>query len=102
MSGTKKMYADFNGLFQGGTVLCLSHGDTSTDETGATVILCSGMHLTAYMDDLDDAGNRDDLIASGVVEQAPEWLRKHGSKWILAIDENGVRHQSEIQEEPAS
>lgn len=101
MTGDKRVWADFNGLFQDETVLCLSHGDTSTDETGATVILSRGLRVTAYMEDLDDAGNRDDLIASGVVEPAPEWLQSHGSKWILVIDKNGVRHESEIQKESA-
>jgi hypothetical protein len=101
MTGVRRVWADFNGLFQGETILCLSHSDTATDETGATVILHGGMRLTAFMEDLDDAGNRDDLIASGVVEMPPEWLRRHGSKWILMIDEKGVRHQSEIQEESA-
>jgi hypothetical protein len=97
LSETKplKVWADFNGLFS--ELLCLSHGDTSTDENGAKVQLQAGMKITAYMEDLDEQGNRDDLIASGTVERSPEWLRCKGSRWVLRMDENGVRHESDIR-----
>ena len=61
-----------------------------------------GLHLTAYMEDADENGNPDNLIASGIVEPSPEWLRSHGSKWILIIDEAGVRHESELRNTPQS
>jgi hypothetical protein len=89
-----KVLADFNGLF--GDVLCLSHKDHSTDEAGNKVMLREGMLLTAYDQDADEKGQRDDLIASGVVEASPRNLACHGSKWVLRIDENGVRHQSDL------
>ena len=98
MATTKKVWADFNGLFKDGAVLCLSHRDTSVDEDGNTVTLHPGLHLTAYMDDADENGNPDNLIASGIVEPSPEWLRCRGSKWILVIDEAGVRHESELRD----
>jgi hypothetical protein len=93
----KRVWADFNGLFRGGEILCLSHKDTSIDEDGNTVKLYRGMRLTAFMEDEDDHGKRDDLVASGVVELPPEWLHCRGSKWILVIDENGVSHESELR-----
>ncbi|HWX55794.1 MAG TPA: hypothetical protein VN176_14495 [Verrucomicrobiae bacterium] len=93
-----RVHADFNGVFQDGRMLCLSHGDTSTDEDGNKVILCAGMLLTAFDEDTDEHGNRDNLIATGTVEPAPDWLRKHGSKWVLMTDENGVSHESDLQE----
>ncbi len=89
-----KVRADFNGLFGG--ILCLSHGDTCIDEAGAVLPLREGLTLTAYDEDADEHGNRDDLIASGKVEPAPAWLRCSGSKWVLLIDENGVRHESDV------
>jgi hypothetical protein len=89
-----RMRADFKGLF--GELLCLSHSESCPDEFGRPVLLCAGMRLTAYDEDLDDDRNRDDLIASGTVESAPSWLRCKGSRWVLKIDDNGVRHQSEI------
>jgi hypothetical protein len=54
------------------------------------------MLATAYDEDVDEHGNRDDLIASGIVEPSPKALRHRGSKWILRIDQNGVRHQSDL------
>lgn len=79
------VWADFNGLFGSG-VLCLSHHDTSKTASGTLVTLQSGMVLTAYMEDGDADGIRDDILASGVVEPSPEWLACRGSRWILRID----------------
>ncbi len=95
---TRRLWADFNGLF--GDILYLSHKDTCIDETGAEVQLHVGMVVTAYDEDLDEHGRRDDLIASGVVEPSPEALRCNGSKWVLRIDENGVRNESELRRGP--
>ena len=92
-----KVQADFNGLFQGWTVLCLSHSDTCVDETGAVVHLRAGMTLTAVDMDEDEHGVRDDLIATGIVEPSPDWLQCQGSKWVLMIDKNGVKHESELR-----
>jgi hypothetical protein len=89
------VYANFNGLF--GDILCLSHSDTCIDEHGETVQLRAGLNVIAFDEDLNDVGERDDLIATGIVARSPIWLRCRGSKWILKIDENGVRHESEIK-----
>ncbi|MDQ6787940.1 MAG: hypothetical protein M3033_14130 [Acidobacteriota bacterium] len=89
-----KIRADFNGLF--GEVLCLSHEDFSLTEDKIKVKLHEGMKITAFDEDLGDDGKRDDLIANGIVEPAPDWLKCDGSKWILRIDENGVYHQSDL------
>ena len=91
-----RLRADFNGLFRGGTVLCLSHGDTCPDENGEEVPLHAGMVVTAFEPD-SEGEVRDDLIATGTVEPAPEWLQCRGSRWILRIDENGVRHESDVK-----
>jgi hypothetical protein len=88
-----RVRADFNGLF--GDVLCLSHEDTCLDENGTTLDLREGLVLTAFDEDADENGNRDDLIARGTVEPAPAWLRCNGSKWVLRIDANGVGHESD-------
>lgn len=87
------LQADFNGLF--GELLCVSHADTATDENGQPVMLRAGMHVTCFDLDSDEHGNRDNLLASGVIEPAPEWLSCRGSKWVLRIDERGVRHESD-------
>ena len=89
-----KLRGDFNGLFS--QALCLSHEDNAVDEHGNTVTLAEGMHVTVFDEDMED-GQRDDLIASGTVERSPDWLRCRGSRWVLRIDENGVRHESDLQ-----
>ena len=93
-----RIRADFNGLF--GELLCISHGESCSDEEGKPVALHAGMKLTAFDEDQDDEGNRDDLIASGTVELAPESLRRIGSRWVLRLDGNRVRHQSELTRNP--
>jgi hypothetical protein len=94
-SKTLRVRADFNGLF--GELLCLSHKDTCEDASGNIVTLHSGMTLTAFDHDSDENGNRDDLIATGTVEPSLGWLRCNGSRWALRIDQNGVRHESDLQ-----
>lgn len=96
--GETKIAADFNGLFD--DFLCLSHGDTGYDEAGNAVHLRSGMLVTAFEPDFDEQGDRDDLLASGIVEPSPEWLACQGSKWVLRIDADGVHHSSDLSDEP--
>jgi hypothetical protein len=90
-----RLYADFNGLFR--EFLCLSHSDTCRDREGNIVPLCEGMQVIAYDEDADEAGNRDDLLAKGIVERSPEWLQCRGSRWGLRIDARGVIHESELE-----
>jgi hypothetical protein len=97
MSGMR-VRADFNGLF--GNLLCLSHGDSCKDESGAEVVLRAGMELTAFDEDVNERGERDDLIASGTVKASPEWLACKGSRWVLEIDAEGVKHESELKTNP--
>ena len=95
--GKPRLAADFNGLF--GDLLCLSHTDTCLDDRGQTITLRKGMRVTAFEEDQNEYGERDDLVASGIVEPSPDWLKCNGSKWALRIDANGVRHQSEIEDD---
>jgi hypothetical protein len=94
MAPNPRLRADFNGLF--GDILCLSHGDTCTDEYGNDFELEAGATAIAFDEDVDEHGQRDDLIASGIVESSPDWLQCKGSRWCLRIDKFGVRHQSDI------
>ena len=91
-----KLRADFNGLF--GDVLCLSHRETCTDENGNPVVVREGMCVLAYDEDQDENGNRDDLIATGVVAKSPGWLRREASVWCLRIDDQGVRRESDLSD----
>lgn len=89
-----KLRADFNGLF--GDILCLSHEDTATDETGALVPLVAGLVVTAFDEDVDDLGRPDNLLATGIVIPSPDWLSCRGSRWALQIDARGVHHESDL------
>lgn len=44
-----RVQADFNGLFQGWTILCLSHSDHCLDENGDSVQLSPGMSMEIPM-----------------------------------------------------
>ena len=67
-------------------------------ENGQDIAVHEGMTVTAFDDDVDDEGKPDNLIASGKVEGAPTWLRCNGSRWVLRIDQNGVRHESDLRQ----
>ena len=95
MTTPLRPWADFNGLF--GEYLCLSHSDTCPDETGSRVTLRAGMLVTAFMEDSDEHDRPDNLIASGVVEPAAPGLVGHGARWVLHVDESGVRHESDLK-----
>lgn len=90
-----RVRADFNGVFS--QVLCLSHKDTAPDQNGNPVVLKAGMLVTAYDDDIDEEGKPDALIATGIVEPSPAWLRCRGSRWVLRFNESGVQHESDLR-----
>ncbi len=94
-----RVRADFNGLF--GDLLCLSHTDDCVDETGTRVSLREGLQVTAYDDDFNARGERDDLIATGTVERSPAWLNCRGSKWVLRLDHLGVQHEPDLPPQSA-
>jgi hypothetical protein len=54
------------------------------------------MELTAFDQDVDEDGQRDNLLASGMVEPSPVWLACNGSRWVLRLDQRGVRHESDV------
>jgi hypothetical protein len=87
-------YVDFNEMVDLNTVL-LSAGDTKIDASGVSVQLQEGMPVSVYMDDRDENGNVDNLIADGlVVRNATSDWSAH-VKWCCRIDGNGIRRQSD-------
>jgi hypothetical protein len=87
--------ADFNGIIGPG-LLCISHWDTAINHAGRTIRLQEGMELTAFAEDSNEAGHRDDLVASGVVQPTLPDLGHTGSRWVLRIDSHGIRHESDL------
>ena len=88
--------ADFNGLFS--ELLFLTH-DECLGSRGENIQMSPGMKVMAFDEDIDESGARDDLIATGIVEQAPQWLACRGSRWVLRIDANGVRNRSDLKKQ---
>ncbi|KJJ97313.1 hypothetical protein UB44_16830 [Burkholderiaceae bacterium 26] len=86
---------DFNETVDSNTVL-LSIDDTKVDVSGVIVHLRPDMSITVYMDDLDEHGNVDILVANGVVVRNAELSWAAHVKWCCRIDGDGIRPQSEI------
>jgi hypothetical protein len=84
-----RLRGDFNGVF--GELLCLSHSDVGTDESGASVRLETGMEVVAFEEDIDD-DQPCFLVARGNVVPSPDDLQHRGSRWCLRIDSDGIRH----------
>jgi hypothetical protein len=72
----------------------MAHRATCIGADEQDIVVREGVAASAFDEDVDDNGNPDNLIASGVVERPPYWLRCNGSRWVLRIDRNGVRHES--------
>ncbi len=89
-----RLYVDFNELIEKDLVL-LSQQDIKLDLGGKEVLLCQGKQVDIYMDDIDENGIIDNLVASGTVE-----LNNTGlftiCKWNCRINANGIQHESEL------
>ncbi|EZH73442.1 hypothetical protein ATO12_16000 [Aquimarina atlantica] len=89
-----KIYIDFNAMITCDLVL-LSKTDFKKDADGNTIELKEGMNICVYMDDEDEFGKPDNLIACGTVEPNNSGAFT-SCKWNIRIDENGIRHESEL------
>lgn len=88
-----RIYVDFNGMLSGDEVL-LSRSDTKIDSDGNAITFSEGLIVAAYMDDEDEHGNPDNLIADGIAARNTAEILS-SALWILKIDGRGSRHQSE-------
>jgi hypothetical protein len=85
-TGPEPVWVDFNYMPSSG-VIGLSAPITLAELERRGIKLRKGLVLNVWDGDLDDAGNRDDLIATGHVER---W----DDRWCLIL-EAPVRHQSD-------
>lgn len=93
-----RIYVDFNEMIENDIVL-LSNTDFKEDSNGKIVELKVGMKIKIYMDDINVDGEKDDLIAEGIVDLNTfkylyPWTT--AAKWICRINENGIKHESEL------
>lgn len=91
-----RIYVDFNEMVNAREVL-LSKEDSKSDSDGNPVHFSEGLRVFVYMDDYDEHRRRDDLIAEGTAHRNHHGGWTSAAKWVLQIDERGVRHESADQ-----
>lgn len=90
-----RVYVDFNEMVARDEVL-LSKVDSKTDSHGNVLHFVEGMPVVGYMDDCNECGERDNLIADGVAIRNRFGHWQH-VRWLLKINEHGVRHESDVK-----
>jgi hypothetical protein len=86
---TPKIYADFQKVDDDGRLMLTTVG-TREDLERNHIELSEGLVLTFYTDDLDDKGNRDDLVISGKARYDHE-----AERWVAEVDWSLLKHASE-------
>jgi hypothetical protein len=89
-----RMYVDFNEM-PAATEVLLSKSDSKVDSSGKTIHFVDGMPVSVYMDDEDENGKPDNLIAEGIARRNHHGGWTAAARWLLVIDERGIRHESE-------
>jgi hypothetical protein len=89
-----RVYVDFNEMPTADEVL-LAQGDAKPRADGEVVRLCEGLELGVYSDDVNEMGERDDLVADGVVMRNTHGSWTSAARWVLKIDGRGIRHESD-------
>jgi hypothetical protein len=84
-----KVYADFQNL-DGANRLRLTGAGTRQDLKRYGIALHEGCVLTFYMDDADEEGRPDDLLAEGTVR-----FNLQEQCWVAEIDWAALRHSSD-------
>jgi hypothetical protein len=88
-------YVDFNEMLESDLVL-LSATDIKVDLDGKSVHLNEGLEITVFMEDENEQGHPDNLVATGTVEVNDGLGWSSHVKWCCRIDARGTRHQSEL------
>lgn len=84
-----KIYADFHNLDDSNRVRLTCAG-TLADMSRQGIELREGLPLLLYMDDADDRGQPDELLAEGVAHYCTQ---EH--IWVASVDWDTVRNASE-------
>lgn len=90
-----KFYVDFNEMIDFNLVL-LSQNDTKLDFEGNEIVLIQNLEVDVYMDDVDEYGLKDNLIATGKAIRNDTDFFPY-VKWLCRIDENGIKNESELK-----
>jgi hypothetical protein len=89
MDHEPRVYVDFMKTDARGRLLLVCIG-TRNDLRKHGIALAEGMRLRVYSDDANDQGERDDLLAEGVVHYNAE-----AKEWVLAVEPTSIRHEPE-------
>ena len=84
-----KIYADFHNLDDSNRVRLTCAG-TVADLLRQGINLREGLVLTLYMDDADDRGQPDELLADGLAH-----YDLGEQVWVASVDWDSVRHASD-------
>lgn len=84
----RRIYVDFMKVDNEGRLLLTCIG-TRRDLEEQSIELREGLLLHVYSDDLDEHGNRDDLVAEGTVR-----FDSANRRWVLEIDHSVIRNAS--------
>jgi hypothetical protein len=91
---TPSFQVDFNNLIEPDLVI-ISDTEERREDTGRPMKLREGMPVRVWDEDLGDDGQRDDLIAYGVVERNDKWGWRGSPLWCCRIGPAGIRQQSD-------
>jgi len=83
------IYIDFNKMIATDVVF-LSKTGTKEDSIGEVIRFYEGKKVSIYVDDYNEGGQRDYLIAIGCDELNKSGLFK-SCKWVRRIDSNGIK-----------
>lgn len=84
-----RIYVDFMKTDDEGRLLLTCIGTQHDLETHG-IQLRDGLVLHVYSDDLDEHGNRDDLVAEGTAR-----FDAANHRWVLEIDRHAIRNASD-------
>jgi len=86
-----RIYVDFMKTDDQGRLLLTCIGTRRDLETQG-IQLREGLVLHVYSDDLDEQGNRDDLVADGIARFDPD-----NHRWVLEVDPDAIRNASDLK-----
>lgn len=89
-----RVYVDFNEMPTEDEVL-LSKEDSKADSSGTVIEFAEGMVVAVYSEDFDEDGNQDNLIAEGTAQRNHHGGWTSAAKWLLKINDRGIRHESD-------
>lgn len=90
-----RLKVDFNEMVDDDLCL-LSSTDEKLDSAGNVIRFVEGLHIYVYMEDFQENGQPDPLVATGVAELNTEKGWSSHVKWCVRIDDKGIQYLSNL------